>query len=392
MSKTTFTAPMSSPFSPPVTNSTKDRVYCMVPFIWRPENMKTYHAIRDTWGKRCDIIKFFIDPIIGIGDEKNGNVSVGVVNLISNVTGPFNTTEGSGVGVVDTKKVEAVEATLPDDVVVLRDVLRPWHECGMEDCRNIWEKIWRSILWVFSHGDSQLAEWFVKVDSDSYLFPENLKHYINEKGLAPTDHHYFGHKLWHTDRPRQAPIIAGCTVVLSRLTMMSLAVTFRSFIPQPANKQIQSCNDAHLGQGEEIVFAVCLKQFNVSAEPALDSNGKELVSIFNIGEALGMTPSNVIPVQRYFWKKKPATQTCCGNLPIAFHGSKDPQFLYQIEDEIYGAVDSSYTPTIDCLKLYGNEPNRTIRYFEEVRSEMNMQRRIFPPACRKRFSFPSHDP
>ena len=44
------------------TDGEKDRVYCMVPFIW---NEEIYNAIMETWGKRCDVINFFTDAIVG---------------------------------------------------------------------------------------------------------------------------------------------------------------------------------------------------------------------------------------------------------------------------------------------------------------------------------------
>ena len=48
-----------------------DRVYCMVPFIW---NEAIYSAIMDTWGKRCDVINFLADSIVG-GKLKGDKIS-----------------------------------------------------------------------------------------------------------------------------------------------------------------------------------------------------------------------------------------------------------------------------------------------------------------------------
>jgi hypothetical protein len=201
----------------PNSNPNKNRLYCMIPFIWTPSAFPAYHAIRSTWGKRCHIAKFFIDPVIG-----------------DNIVGFYNMTD-------EAEAEKAIEAnlTLPDDVVILHGMKRPWHTCTAEDnekeskpignCRNIWEKIWRA--WVFTvygtggahfnsavqnENDVYNAEWFVKVDADTYLFPENLPRFVESKGWSHNDHHYFGHVLNHRKKDRKVSIVAGAAVFFSR--------------------------------------------------------------------------------------------------------------------------------------------------------------------------------
>jgi hypothetical protein len=172
----------------------ENRLYCMVPFIWTTEYLPQYHAIRATWGKRCDVLKFYIDPIIG----------------------------DNSIGFLDLRVNE--KSDLPDDVVVVKDIKRPWNDCMQQDgdevktCRNIWEKLWRSWLWMNDHGELDQAEWFTKVDADTYLFPEHLKRYVKEKGWLPSEHHYFGHVLRHRIQKTDADasIVAGAAVFFSR--------------------------------------------------------------------------------------------------------------------------------------------------------------------------------
>ena len=40
----------------------KNRLYCMVPITYTPKKQKHMQAIAQTWGKRCDLIKFFVEP------------------------------------------------------------------------------------------------------------------------------------------------------------------------------------------------------------------------------------------------------------------------------------------------------------------------------------------
>eukprot|EP00571_Detonula_confervacea_P007099 CAMPEP_0172325968 /NCGR_PEP_ID=MMETSP1058-20130122/55202_1 /TAXON_ID=83371 /ORGANISM="Detonula confervacea, Strain CCMP 353" /LENGTH=291 /DNA_ID=CAMNT_0013042641 /DNA_START=567 /DNA_END=1442 /DNA_ORIENTATION=+ len=270
--------------------------------------------------------------------------------------------------------------SLPSDVVVLHDMQRPWHTCEHGNCRNIWEKVWRSWLWVVTNGENDLAEWFVKVDADTFLFPENMKHYVEEKGWSPDDHHYFGHKLRHTDRTGLAPIIAGAAVFFSRATVEILAHIFRDFKVDISNRDHRKCMDAHVGNGEELVTAMCLKKFNISADHALDTMGDELVSIGQIQEALLWNRTNHNGMS-WYWIRKPKTHPktgremhlCCSDRPIAFHGYKDPQWLYKIENELYKMDDELPGVSDDWKRLNWINPEQTNSYFDRVRKTMKLR-------------------
>lgn len=369
----------------------KHRLYCMVPFIWNPKNLPVYHAIKSTWGKRCDILRFFIDPIVVDNEQIGSNVYFNITS--NNQVGIENyNKEGGGI---DQPNITLI---LPDDVVVLHDVKRPWHICDdgfyaenrtdtqqqqmPGNCRNIWEKIWRSLLYIDTNNNTDLAHWFVKVDSDTFLFPENMKHYVSQKNWSHEDHHYFGHKLWHTDRPGQAPIVAGSAVFFSRDTVKRLGLIFRDFKSDISNKGMKSCSDSHLGNGEEVITAVCLKTFNVSAFSVLDTNGNELVSIGPIEDTLLWNRTHPKGFG-WYWHQKPKTRPetgaemhlCCGELPLAFHGYKNPQWLYKLEDELYdddvvANVMNSTSEEDDWRQYKWSNSDMTLRYFGRVKEAM----------------------
>ena len=140
------------------------------------------------------MLKFFIDPIV----------------------------ETISGGYIDLREEGKSGELVPTDVVVVKEMTRPWNTCKEETCRNIWEKIWRSWILVDSSGDVDTAEWFVKIDADSFLFPENAKRYIRAKGWSPDDHHYFGHVLRH-EQIHGNPIVAGAGVFFSRATVKGSA-------------------------------------------------------------------------------------------------------------------------------------------------------------------------
>ena len=47
----------------------QNRLYCMVPITYTPKKMRHMQAIAQTWGKRCDVIKFFVEPALPGQDE-----------------------------------------------------------------------------------------------------------------------------------------------------------------------------------------------------------------------------------------------------------------------------------------------------------------------------------
>jgi hypothetical protein len=100
-----------------------DRVYCMVPFIW---NEEMYTTIMETWGKRCDVINFLTDSIVGgklQGDKITDDPSMGYR--------PY---------------WEYQPGTFPDNVIFI-NMTRTWNDCDKDDrgvkkvCRHIWEKM-----------------------------------------------------------------------------------------------------------------------------------------------------------------------------------------------------------------------------------------------------------
>jgi len=320
----------------------QNRLYCMVPFIWTPTALHVYHAIHATWGKRCDILRFFIDPIIG-------SKKVGFFDMRDNTT----------------------NYTLPSDVVVVEDIKRPWNRCREETCRNIWEKLWRSWLYVNSNGDADQAEWFVKIDSDSYLFPENFKRYVMKQGYSSDDHHYFGHVLRHHD----VPMVAGAGVFFSRATIKANAKIYRTFdSSSAADKRRKRCRD-ELTDQEEVITSICLKEHvDVDADHILDDEGREMITVAEIEDAIIW--NRIEQGEWWYWQNKPKTHpetgkemhTCCGDLPITFHGYKDPQWFYKLDHEFYSTKITNHGG--NWLNFKWRNPQDTAKYFDRVKKAM----------------------
>jgi hypothetical protein len=353
----------------PETQEKQNRLYCMIPFIWTPSAFPAYHAIRSTWGKRCHITKFYIDPIIG-----------------DNTVGFYNMTNPDEVQ----KAQSQANLTLPNDVVILHSMQRPWHTCSVEDneqsgkpignCRNIWEKIWRG--WVYtvygstgSHATPEMgqnengktdvynAEWFAKVDADTYLFPDNLPRYVENKGWDYNDQHYFGHVLNHRISDRKVSIVAGAAVFFSRGTLLKAAETFNTMSMERGDQEDDgTCRDAYTGT-EEVTTAVCIKDF-VKADPAVDDVGREHISLYEVDLILEYNRTQ--QGEWWFWEKKKKVpchdnpNDCLAHLPLAFHHLKNAEDLVAMENEFYSDDAAGRKRN----KGYVNE------YFDKIRAAM----------------------
>lgn len=113
------------------TKYVRDRVYCMVPFIW---NNEMYDAIMQTWGKRCNTINFLTDAEVMTEGKFQGHY---IINDQNNADDP---TKGYK------HYSEFPEGTFPDNVIFV-NMTRPWTGCRNKKdgkpqiCRHIWEKM-----------------------------------------------------------------------------------------------------------------------------------------------------------------------------------------------------------------------------------------------------------
>ncbi len=335
-------------------NYPNDRVYCMIPFIW---NEEMYHTIMSTWGKRCDSIYFLTDAVVGgklKGDKITDDPDGGYLHYTAFPPGTF-----------------------PENVVFI-NMTRSWNDCyetnkrrgGEKEkkvCRHIWEKMWRSWVYVDEHH-SDRAEWFCKVDYDTFFFPDNLKYFVHDyKQWDPyNEHHYFGHVIQHRQSGRQ-PMVAGATACWSRKTLKEIAQVYRDMPKGSTSGERGKCEDrAHAT--EEVTTSLCLKEhLDVDAFPARDDQLREFVTIAKIKEVL--TWNRTEQGEWWFWKGKPEgageMEECCAVRPIGLHKYKMTDEILEMENQFFGERDN-----LDYKKLNA----RTKRYVDKVRRAMGIDR------------------
>jgi hypothetical protein len=279
----------------------KPRLYCMVPFMWIKRKYARHKAIMDSWGQRCDGINFFVDsPVPG---EEDGFKDIPANMVIINMTR------------------HSVD--------------------GDQNQKHIWEKMWRSWIWVADHKLTEY-DWFLKVDDDNYFFPDNVKAFVQERGWSPWDAKYFGHKVYH----RSIPIIAGALEGFSRSTLGQISQVYKTMPKGGKTDERGRCEDRK-GATEELSTAICLKTLGIVAEDTQDSLGEEGVMLFQPqAHWYDMKrPPLGHHTEGWFWAKKPVgagdLETCCSRRPLAFHGFKGAGDFKMLEEFFYqeGSLD-----------------------------------------------------
>jgi hypothetical protein len=308
----------------------------------------------NTWGKRCDVINFLTDAIVG-GELKGDEIT--------------QTQDGYR------SYWEYPAGTFPDNVIFI-NMTRTWNDCPEEKdrrsgkmvkkvCRHIWEKMWRSWVYVQEHHADQ-AEWFCKVDYDTFFFPDNLKYYVRDQmNWDPIkEHHYFGHWKSHRIQTRE-PMIVGASACFSRRTLNDIAQVYRDMPKGSPRGERGKCED-RAEASEEVTTSLCLKQkLNIDAEPARDDQLREYITIDKINFVLGWNRKE--QGEWWFWKGKPQgageEEECCAHRPIGLHKYKKPEEIRKLDEQFFWTNGDKEYKRLDA---------KTKRYVDKVRKAMGL--------------------
>lgn len=345
-----------------------DRLYCMIPFIWNP---KIYSAIMNTWGQRCDTIHFLTDAMVG-GEINGDHIS-------------FDTTTDERSG--STRPYwEFPEGTFPPNVKFI-NMTRSWEDCPSTTnrrtgklekkvCRHIWEKMWRSWIYVDTHHIND-AEWFCKVDYDTFFFPDNLRYYVHDVKHwdAINEYHYFGHVIQHRSR-KDRPMVVGASACWSRKTLHDIAEVYRNMPMGSTKGERGKCEDrAHAT--EEVTTSQCLKDhLNIDPEPARDENQREYITIDKYPLVLGWNRTE--QGEWWYWRGKPSnagqTENTIARRPIGIHKYKSAVEILRLWEEFYGPSEDDVGGGNDALTKVGQGRHGMVakKFVLEVRKAMGI--------------------
>ncbi|KAL7548506.1 hypothetical protein ACHAWF_011798 [Thalassiosira exigua] len=334
----------------------RDRVYCMVPFVW---NVEFYEVIMQTWGKRCDVINFITDSIVAAGGARVGGDQVWGADDPKDATEKYK------------YHSEFPEGTFPENVRFI-NMTRPWTGCKDSKtgkpkvCRHIWEKILSAWIYVKDHHLDQ-AEWFCKVDYDTYFFPENLQYWVRDvKNWDPyAEHHYFGLELSHRVKLGFPSLAAGAAACWSHKTMEGIAEVYRQMPKGYTGMDRGRCEDRPQAS-EEISTSMCLlKGLNVTLEPMRDDKGREYVLTPSLRPQVGWNRTE--QGEWWYWQGKPKgiaeMEDCCAHRPMGIHKYKLRKLIEELDQQLYGPAGNK---ELKRLKA------RDRRYVDKVRRAMGL--------------------
>jgi hypothetical protein len=185
---------------------------------------------------------------------------------------------------------------------------------------NIWEKSY--LMWAeLSRKFAFDAEWFVKVDDDTFLMVENLKNYL--KYFNPSVPHYLGHVLLHKWGGSNAVFNSGTAYVLSQAALLKVGPVLRNLkyektcrekqFPQRRNlfsAPYPACVDRG-GREEDLSMSICLRRVGVYPEQTTDEKGGERFLPFHYDGHVKYERSDY----EWFWRHKPrltgSGKNCC---------------------------------------------------------------------------------
>ena len=206
--------------------------------------------------------------------------------------------------------------------------------------KHVWEKVWRMHVYVYENLLNKY-EWFSKIDSDTYLFPDNVKHYIGSKRWSSNDVHYFGHKLHHS-KPN---LISGPGTFFSRKTMQLLGPKLKKMPREYGDRKHFKhgrCVDRD-GATEERTVSICLHELGIHAEDVMTDDGRTRGLVWQ--PAAHLKKKRLANSTGWYWKNKPENakdgKNCCADDPFFIHPYKTPWHMLDLHKRLVGEKELS---------------------------------------------------
>ena len=227
--------------------------------------------------------------------------------------------------------------------------------------------MWRSWVWV-EENHLDRAEWFCKVDYDTFFFPENVKYFVHDQQRWDPlgEYHYFGHKINHRTKGRE-PMIAGATACWSMATLRDIATVYRDMPKGSSSGERGKCEDRAQAT-EEASTSLCLaRNLNVTAEPARDEELREYITIAKYKDVL--TWNRTEQGEWWYWKGKPKgageMEDTIAVHPIGLHKYKQPEEIRDMNMQFFG-------PKTKGNKNLARLDPRSRRFVDKVRKAMGV--------------------
>ncbi|KAH9260252.1 hypothetical protein BASA81_001421 [Batrachochytrium salamandrivorans] len=324
------------------------RIFCMVPS--QPHARTKFVKILDTWGKWCDRIEFMIDPEVYAEAGKEHLLPEEKVEIVTSSDGRYS------ANIVLLNKLVRKKGNVCFTGGTEFNKKTGQEEPVYTNCRHIWEKVWRSWVYVSEHyGDKY--DFYFKVDDDTFFFVPTMREVLLEKEFKPNEHHYFGQRVFPIGPERG--LIAGALVGFSQLTLNTIVNdAYRKMDHEYGNRKNFKhgrCVDRD-GATEEVTTSLCAAQIGVKPEALYD----ETVLPRRPHMLLWM-PRDMLTYARrdnsssWFYKHAPrdvGTQLdCCSDRPVGFHFMRLDADLQRVYDLIVDPDSKNELEDIQANKV-----------------------------------------
>lgn len=222
------------------------------------------------------------------------------------------------------------------------------------------------------------AEWFVKVDTDSFPLPDNMRNYMSY--YNESNPHYLGHTIMYR-WSENIVFNTGSGYMVSREALRQLRPIFQE-LQKPKQPDRQLCID-RLGPQEDMEFGRCLRLINVLPNDVLDGQNRYYMMTWRPDDHLHMKRE-----ETWFWEYKikdvGQLQKCCNPKNMGYHNYKDQKditvllmrFIYLDNPQLY-EEDTHVDPTA----LFQYDPDKIDFDLDEFRNNKALCRKPNTPGC-----------
>lgn len=288
-----------------------NRILCAIPTTWE-YSLYRIERIQRTWGPLCDILVWAVASEFPVPKD----ITVGEI-LVVNMT----------------------RSAKPED-------------------RGIWEKthlMWQAIAKKYQYH----AEWFVKVDDDTFVFVEHMRQFT--RWYNPSIPRFFGHTVYFRWKINNIVFNAGSCYIMSRESLSRLAVILGR-MPVWKGGHRDLCVDRDQA-GEDTNMAICLRDLGISPDNTLTQEGgiRFLPMTDRVLYGLDRAKKN----DSWYWQYKPEItgnkKECCAprNEIIAIHGykgeAKDDEKWNELQEYASTSTGSDRVPPEPSAFLYDKD-------------------------------------
>jgi hypothetical protein len=222
------------------------KILCWFPV--RTTDGQTIKEIMENWGPICSTVLLF-----------------GTANLTypheSNLSHSQNTVDANEIAHKSTISLNTIKKRRPYVI----NLARGW----VDNYGNLGIKVWSIWKFLYQNYNNEGFDWFIKLDPDSYVIPENLQNHLKK---FQSDLPFF---IGNIRYARNRPYLQGVTHILSKQT-------FKMLGSELIKERISECTLKYwtITRAEDVTISDCLYKLNIF--PVYDKDVENKYLFYNL--------------------------------------------------------------------------------------------------------------